>query len=263
MSKRYKQIALNALRGNWKTAVLAYFVASLFGATVTSNSSSFNFRYSEEYPIEDLYGMFGLNLEVILSVLAVVCVVFGIAVLICGGAVRLGYASFNLNLIDHKDAKFPDLFSQMNRKWRGFCMNFFIGLYIFLWSLLLVIPGIVKSFAYAMTPYILAEHPEMSANDAIGESQFIMEGHKWKLFCLHLSFIGWGILAALPPLVVLLPTIFAQASIEKLFIAILVSVPLSAGYLFLIPYIEAAQAAFYRELCPKQEEPAAEWYLPE
>ncbi len=259
MSKTYKQTALNALRGNWKTAVLAYFVASLLGAAVTSNSGSFGYNFSADIPMEDMSAAFGQGFAIAFSVLAVVGAIFAITTLIIGGAVRLGYASFNLNLIDRKDAKFGDLFSQMNRKWRGFCMNFFTGLYIFLWSLLFVIPGIVKSYAYAMTPYILAEHPEMSANDAIGESQFIMTGHKWKLFLLHLSFIGWGFLAALPPMIVLIPVFITQAPIEKMFAAILMAIPLTAGYLFLMPYIEAAQAAFYRDItAPKEPVPEIE-----
>ena len=74
---------------------------------------------------------------------------------------------------------------------------FLRDLYIGLWSLLFVIPGIVKTYSYRMTPYILAARPELSANEAITESRRMMDGHKWDMFVLDLSFIGWHILGVL------------------------------------------------------------------
>ena len=96
--------------------------------------------------------------------------------------------------------------------------------YIFLWLLLLLIPGIVKSFSYAMTPYILADYPELKYNGAIELSMKLMKGHKWRLFCLSLSFIGWGILAICT---------------------------LGIGFLWLTPYYQVTMIAFYEDL--KQE----------
>ena len=68
----------------------------------------------------------------------------------------------------------------------------------FLWSLLLIIPGIVKAYSYALTPYLVHDHPEMSEYDCLKRSQQLMKGYKWKLFLLDLSFIGWALLAAIP-----------------------------------------------------------------
>lgn len=70
-------------------------------------------------------------------------------------------------------------------------------LFTFLWSLLFLIPGIVKSYSYSLTPYILAKYPGIPAREALKLSMKIMDGRKWELFVLHLSFIGWGILSAL------------------------------------------------------------------
>lgn len=70
-------------------------------------------------------------------------------------------------------------------------------LFIFLWALLFVIPGIVKEFSYSMAPYILAKYPEIPAKDALKLSMKIMNGRKAELFVLYLSFIGWGILSAI------------------------------------------------------------------
>jgi len=71
------------------------------------------------------------------------------------------------------------------------------GIFISLWSLLFFIPGIIKGYAYSMTSYILADHPEMEGYQAIKESEKMMSGHKWQLFCLEFSFIGWILLSCL------------------------------------------------------------------
>lgn len=86
----------------------------------------------------------------------------------------------------------------------GFAINYgrkiggmlWMGLWTFLWSLLLFIPGIIKAYSYAMTPYILAAYPDVRAKDALKLSMRMMEGHKLELFVLHLSFIGWAILSS-------------------------------------------------------------------
>ena len=74
---------------------------------------------------------------------------------------------------------------------------FFKELYTFLWSLLLIIPGIVKSYEYRMIPYLLAEQPDLPMKEAFARSKEMMTGQKWRAFVLDLSFIGWGILSAL------------------------------------------------------------------
>jgi uncharacterized membrane protein len=102
-------------------------------------------------------------------------------------------------------------------------------LYTWLWSLLLIIPGIIKSYSYAMTPFILEDDDEeiISGNEAIEKSMRMMDGHKWELFCLDFSFIGWILLAILT---------------------------LGIGCLWLYPYINTARAAFYEELKAQQPE---------
>ena len=141
---------------------------------------------------------------------------------VVGGAITLGYVKFNLNLIDHKPATFVQLFSEFHRFGAGFVMQLLRGIYTFLWSLLFVIPGIYAAYGYAMTPYILLENPEMTANEAITKSKELMYGNRWRLFCLEISFIGWSLLAAL--------------------------FTLGIGFFWLVPYMEASFAAFYREI---------------
>ena len=103
---------------------------------------------------------------------------------------------------------------------RVFCALFLVQLFTILWTLLLIIPGIMKAFSYALTPYILLDEPELTARQAITRSCEIMQGRRWKLFCLYLSFIGWGILSLLT---------------------------FGIGFLWLAPYMNASIAAFYED----------------
>lgn len=103
---------------------------------------------------------------------------------------------------------------------RVFCAIFLVNLFTFLWALLLIIPGIMKAFSYALTPYIIMDEPELTARQAITRSCEIMQGRRWKLFCLYLSFIGWGILSLLT---------------------------FGIGFLWLVPYMNASIAAFYED----------------
>ena len=72
---------------------------------------------------------------------------------------------------------------------------FFRDLYTFLWSLLFIVPGIIKAYEYQMIPYLLAEHPDMPKDQAFAMSRQMMKGQKWKAFVLDLSFLGWSILS--------------------------------------------------------------------
>ena len=254
----FRTIARDALRGKWPTAVLTGFIASLMGACIatagdggSSNSSSSN-RGSTTAIIQDFRATeFWENFGTIIMIGIGLLVVWLIVTIVISGAGKLGYATFNLKLVDHKNASLSDLFSQFHRLWDGFCMNFLMGLYTILWSLLFIIPGIIKEFSYAMTPYIMAEHPELTTNEAITRSREIMDGNKWRLFCLGFSFIGWSLLCSLPSLLALGPVIsmvYRAQSLAALLWLIPASIPSFIGYLFLRPYQEAAYAAFYRDV---------------
>ena len=232
-----------------ENCVLTGIVASALGATivsspesVVSNSDQGNHIHSELFSQP--------NGGRLLAVLLAGIVLWAVLQLIVGGAVQLGYAHFNLNLVDGNDAAISDLFSQKDRLWDGFCMNFLQGLYTALWSLLLVIPGIVKTYSYAMTPYIMAEHPSLTVNEAITESRRIMDGNKWRLFCLDFSFIGWELLCALPLYAgyFLILRYFSGSEAMAISMVLLLTIPLSIGFFFVRPYEEAAWAAFYRDI---------------
>ena len=251
----FRAEARDALRSRWLVAILTGFVASLIGACVATSGgggSSSSSRDSantlfQEFQVTD----FWLQYRAIIIAAIIALVIWIIVTIVIGGAGKLGYAIFNLKLVDKKDAEFKDLFSQFHRFGEGFCMNFLVGLYTLLWMLLFIIPGIIKNLSYAMTPYILAENPGMTVNEAITESRRIMDGNKWRLFCLSISFIGWGLLCAAPSLIatVIVSSIaLSTLSVLPFLWLIPLTIPLSAGMLFLRPYEEAAWAAFYRDI---------------
>lgn len=250
----FRADAREALRGRWPIAILTGFVASLIGAHIaTSGGGSSNSNNdSTRAVVRDFQATeFWLQYRTLIIAAIVLLVIWLIVTIVIGGAGKLGYATFNLKLVDNKDVALADLFSQFHRLGDGFCMNFLMGLYTLLWTLLFIIPGLIKTYSYAMTPYILAENPGMTATDAITESRRIMDGNKWRLFCLGFSFIGWGLLCAAPTLIALF--IVSRIAIETQSLAVLLwiipaSIPSYIGSLFLTPYQEAAWAAFYRDV---------------
>ncbi len=90
-----------------------------------------------------------------------------------------------------------DVFSGINQTGRALWLNILVSFFTFLWSLLFVIPGIIKQYSYSMAFYVLADNPELTAREALAKSKEIMQGHKLDLFVLHLSFIGWFFLVGL------------------------------------------------------------------
>lgn len=217
--------AWESLRGNYWNAVLVAFVAAIFGAAISVTGVSFNINISQE-DLQFLFEDIPAIVTILFLPIAALAGTLSFVSFILGGVVQLGYAGFLLKQQDREIGSVKDLFSQFDRFGQAFLQRFLRNLFIFLWSLLLVIPGIIKSYSYAMTPYIMAEHPEMTAKEAINASKQLMDGHKWELFCLSFSFIGWYLLVLLTA---------------------------GIGDIFLRPYVEAAFAAFYRDkIAPRQ-----------
>lgn len=225
-AKDLRQRARQNLAGRWWYAVGVAAVAWILGGTLVGSGfiPKMEFKF-ENLNLNDLPALLQMYIFGGAGLLAVVGSALGLAQFILGGVIELGYAQYLLKEHDHRDPQFNDLFSQFDRFGQGFAQAFLRGLYTFLWSLLFIIPGIVKGLSYAMTPFIMAENPGLTASEAISASKQMMDGHKGRLFWLSLTFIGWGILCALT---------------------------FNLGYLFLNPYMNAAYAAFYRDLCARR-----------
>ena len=124
----------------------------------------------------------------------------GLLALLLGGPIAVGLNYFFVkNVRGERDelsvtTPFTEAFRNFPRKLGG---SLWMGLFVFLWALLLVIPGIIKGISYSMTQYLLADCPNVKARDALKLSMRMMNGHKWEYFVMGLSFLGWNLLSAL------------------------------------------------------------------
>ena len=134
-----------------------------------------------------------------------------------------GFYTMYLDHIRGEKVGLGNLFQGYSKEWfsKSLLTLLLMYVYILLWSLLIIVPGIIKALSYAMTPYVLKDNPNMKSNEAIEESMRLMSGHKAELFLLSLSFIGWALLSLLT---------------------------LGIGFLWLIPYMQTACAYFYEDL---------------
>lgn len=117
---------------------------------------------------------------------------------IVGDIFSLGFIIFLLNSIRRAAPVWGNLLDGFGMVWRFIALSILEWIFVFLWSLLLVVPGIIASYRYRMAVYLLIDHPEMSPMDCIRESKRMMTGHKGELFVLDLSFIGWNLLCNIP-----------------------------------------------------------------
>ena len=233
----YKNAALAALKGNWAKAVLAFVVylaiMTLALGPYMLYSTKMNAYMMENAPVTSFSLSSILNSALALAqdpeyialesktqgwnavyLLMLVFVVWPLSVGISNAFLRLLTGGENDILGNTYKIATKNYWHKM---WGMLLMRIFISL----WSLLFIIPGIVKVFSYAMTPYILEENPELSANDAINRSRAMMRGHKFDLFWLWLSFIGWAVLSICT---------------------------LGIGLFWLAPYMETSVAAFYEDV---------------
>jgi len=198
-ASNFRESAREALRGKWGLAVGVGLVASLLGAGGSYNASiNINLDSSDVETTGSLEGLFSQMSEKasealpiiigVFSAVLLVSLVVSVAMFVISSIVSLGYAKFNLELIDDGAPSFNNLFSYFKHWKVAVVSNLLMVIYVFLWTLLFIIPGIVAGYSYAMTPYILADNPNLSASEAIAMSKEMMRGNKWRLFCLSLSF---------------------------------------------------------------------------
>lgn len=187
--------ARQALKGNWSVAALFMFVYALIAMAL---SSAFSLPFGTN-PAATGASLF--------SVLFILPLEWG------------AYVAY-MRVVRREELQMGWMFEgyPQGRIWTTCILQF---IYTSLWALLLIVPGVIKSYSYAMTPYILKDNPELSNNVAIEESMRMMQGNKMKLFLLDLSFIGWCLLSILT---------------------------FGIGMIWVASYMYTARAAFYEDL---------------
>lgn len=172
---------------------------------------------------EHLRGLWGrsIGILVIHGLISFAASLATVAAVLITGPFALGLAMYFLGVARRMDPPLATLFAGFQRFGQAIAVWFLTALFVGLWTLLLIVPGIVAAFAYSQAYYILADEPDIGPLEAIRKSKELMRGHKWKFFCLGLRFVGWYLLCIL-----------------TLFI----------GCLWVAPYQAAAYAEFYRDL---------------
>ena len=126
----------------------------------------------------------------------VIAISFGLGEFFLAPPLLIGLTVFFLGVWRRQDPQFDTLFDGFKRYAQSLVGILWMYLFTFLWSLLFIIPGIIKGLAYSMTPYLLADNPNLDPQKALKISMAITEGHKGDIFVMYLSFIGWEILSA-------------------------------------------------------------------
>lgn len=137
------------------------------------------------------------------------------------GLLGFGTVSFFLKISRNETVTYKELFSKINMCFSYLAISLLVGLFTALWSLLLIIPGIIAAINYSLVYFVKLDNPELGALEVLRKSKEMMNGHKWDFFVLILSFLGWAILG-----------IFT----------------LGILYLWLVPYMQVTYANFYNSL---------------
>ena len=222
-SKQLRAKAWESLKGKyWKAFIVVFVLGAIvsIGTSMVSVSQSLRELVDMVDPSE-MDATMKMGAALISAVAGTSGIVGFLISLFVGDAATVGLCHYFIKNTDSAPS-FKDAFYGFKVKYgRNIGTLLLVGIKTALWSFLLVIPGIIKSYEYAIIPYILADDAEISSKDAFKKAREMMKGNKWRLFKLNFSFIGWGILCVLT---------------------------FGVGTFFLMPYVSAASAEFYAEL---------------
>ena len=226
-SKELRAKAWESLKGKYWMAFVVVLVLGLLGSIGTSMVTYSQNMLDIVNMVDpaDMDSTAQLGATILTSASAVVAIIGFLISLFVGNAANVGLCNYFIKNTDSKPS-FKDAFSGFKVKYgRNIGTLLLVGIKTVLWTCLFIIPGVIKSFEYAIIPYILADDAEISSKDAFKKAKQMMKGNKWRLFKLDLSFFGWFILCCLT---------------------------FGIGVIFLLPYVNAAAAEFYVELKNKQ-----------
>ena len=186
-AKEYKILAKSNLKGNWKKSICVCLIITIVSSLI--------------------------------SIIPVLGMVFSL--LFASQFIVSGY-NFFLKTNNNNSPRVSSIFDNFGQQWaNNFVVYILQSIYTVLWSILFIIPGIIKSYAYSMSLFLKAKDPKMTSKEAINLSIKMMDGNKLKLFYLQISFCGWIILSYLT---------------------------LGIGFIFLEPYMKSATTSFYEDI---------------
>ncbi|KOP31213.1 DUF975 family protein [Exiguobacterium acetylicum] len=211
MSSQLKKAAKASLSGRWGFAVLTFILFSI---------------------IQGVPGLFGSDMDEPANTMDLVVSLVSILLIPVG----VGWTWIAMSIARGEETKVTDLFEPYGMFFKVIGLAIVQFFFIFLWLLLLVVPGIIKSFSYMLTFYILRDEPSIGILEAITRSRKMMDGHKMEAFMLLLSFIGWALLGI---------------------------VTLGLAFLWITPYFSVTFAKFYDRVRGEQTpEPTSDFVAP-
>ena len=256
-SSNLRALGRNALAGKWKLAIIAVIVYDLcLELPPIILNSLFGMNLGDLYMYSDGYSSMYYDYGYIYESMPRYSFLSGIYVLLVTGAFTLGITLFFLALFRRQRVSVSDIFLGFERFGKALGLMLFQGLFIFLWTMLFVVPGIIAAIRYSQAFFVLADNPDKGIRECMDESKRMMKGNKAKYFCLSLSFIGWALLASIP--VGIIESIAGIISMPS-FVYMIVTTLASLLVVPVIAYIYSTQAGFYEILAGhliKETEPA-------
>ena len=234
-SRNIRELGRQALKGNWKSAIIVMLVYSICTIVPTVIIMALFGGFSEEVLMSEELMAPGEGLSTIYSILV-------------SGAFTFGIAAYFLDLVREKKTDLGQVFSGFGFFFKTLLLYVVMSIFIFLWMLLLIVPGIIAALRYSQAFYILADDPSKDIMQCIRESKEMMKGNKAKFFCLQLSFIGWYVLIFAIYMILAVGSAMLTFAMPEtaLFIGVGISIAvLLIGVLILMPYIQAATTVFY------------------
>ena len=258
-SSNLRALGRNALAGKWQSAIIAVIVYTLcvqlppailntlFGIDM-GELYSMNMGYSYNVGVD--------SYSTVYNSMPAYSPLSGIYSLLVTGAMDLGLTLFFLAMFRRQIVGIGDVFLGFERYGKALGLFLFQGLFIVLWSLLFIVPGIIAAIRYSQAFFILADDPNKGIRQCMDESKMMMRGNKAKYFCMSLSFIGWAILASIPAGVL---SGISEALYLSGFMTVLFDIVGALCMAPVIAYIYSTQAGFYEILAGhliKETQPA-------
>ena len=253
----FKQEARRALRGNWQPALVVTFFSGIF-LTLSSVLQALWVPDPVLYASYGLFERFWQELAAVSQAEWAGLIVVNFLSLLLSPALALGCNRYFLKLLDGKESGVREGLLGRMRIWpKALWLYVQMGVRVFLWSLLLVVPGILAAIRYSMAPYFMAQDPSISASEAIEQSKHAMKEMKMAYFSLIISFIGWSLLVLgiflIYELLVaaLLPDSFLGIMLGSLILTVLTGVV----DIYLTPYFALSECGFYLRATAPEEPP--------
>jgi len=256
-SSNLRALGRNALAGKWKVAIIALIIYELcLQIPVTILDAVFGVN-----PMDLIYGDYSVSyydssMVSVYESMPESSVLSAVYMLLVTGAFTLGITLFFLALFRRQDVNPGDVFLGFERFGRALGLMLFQTLFIFLWSLLLIVPGIIAAIRYSQAFFVLADNPDMGIRECMNESKRMMKNNKAKYFCMNISFIGWLILASLViGIVESVVGIFIGSVVVESIVSVIIGLIMAP----VTAYIYSTQAGFYEILAGhliKETEPA-------